>query len=129
MYRNCFDRLLPTSGVTDTTAEIVEPQPDGTVMVRYERNDRVIEVHVDEVAVNDVTLSLYRDGESVGDVLNDHGTAKTMFRAANQSNTDFVSVELPKPFVSRLLRVAEEEEITTTSAEATVAGYRRRVLE
>lgn len=115
--------------MTDTHAAIVDPRDDGTVMVRYERNDRVVEVTFDEVEVNDVTLSLYRDEESVGDILNDHGTAQTMFRAANQQGTDFVSVELPKSFVGRLLRVAEEESLVTTDDGATVAGYRRRVLE
>jgi hypothetical protein len=99
---------------------------DGRLLARVEAPDRVFEVSLDTVEATDVTLRLYRDGEQVGSIYNDHGTEKTMARLTVPGESDFIAVEVPKAFVAELLDAASEAGRVTD--EAAAEGYRLRVL-
>ena len=85
----------------------------------------VFEVTLDAVEVTDVTLRLRRDGEKVGSVHDDHGTAKTMAHLTTPGD-DFIDVEVPKSFVGELLDLAEE---TGRVADGDPETYRLRMLD
>lgn len=75
----------------------------------------------------DVTLRFLRDGEKVGSIYNDDGTERTMARlVAAGDTTDFISVEVPKEFVAKILDAASEADRVTD--ESAAEGYRLRVL-
>lgn len=99
---------------------------DGRLLARVEAPDRVFEVSLDTVEATDVTLRLYRDGEQVGSIYNDHGTEKTMARLTVPGDSDFIGVEVPKPFVAELLDVANETGRVQNPTDA--ASYRLRML-
>lgn len=111
----------------DDTQTVVR-EHDGRLLARMEADDRVFEVNLDEVDATDVTLRLYRDGEQVGSIYNDFGTAKTMARlTVPESDTgDFMGFEVPKSFVGDLLDLAVET--GRVRDEDAVDGYRLRVL-
>ncbi len=98
------------------------------MLARLEDTGRVFEVNFDSIEPTDVTLRFIRDGERVGSIYNDDGTKRTMARlTTDREGTDFISVEVPKEFVSRLLDAASEaDRITDTTM---LEGYRLRVLE
>jgi len=75
-----------------------------------------------------VTLRFIRDGERVGSIYNDDGTKRTMARLTTaREGTDFISVEVSKEFVAKLLdAAAEADRVTDTTA---LEGYRLRVLD
>lgn len=107
--------------------ETLVTEHGGRLLARLEAPDRVFEVNVDEVKATDVTLRLYRDGEQVGTVYNDFGTAKTMARLTVAGDAgDFIGVEVPKSFVRELLDLAVET--GRVRDEPAVEGYRLRVL-
>ena len=95
------------------------------LLARHETESMVFEVNLDAVEVTDVTLRLHRDGEKVGSIYNDYGTAKTMARLTTPGD-DFIGVEVPKSFVSQLLDLAEE---TGRVADGDPETYRLRMLD
>ena len=101
---------------------------DGRMLARIEETDRVFEVTFDSIEPTDVTLRFIRDTERVGNIYNDNGTKRTMAKLTTaREGTDFISVEVPKEFVAKLLdAAAEADRITDTTA---LEGYRLRVLD
>ncbi|MBO4247914.1 hypothetical protein IL252_08820 [Halomicrobium sp. IBSBa] len=100
---------------------------DGRLLARIEDDHMVFEVSFDRIEPTDVTLHFLRDGQQVGSIYNDDGTDRTMARlTVDGETTDFVGVEVPKEFVSRVLDIAEETGRVTD--ETALAGYRLRVL-
>ncbi|WP_018257042.1 hypothetical protein [Halomicrobium katesii] len=100
---------------------------DGRLLTRIEDDHMVFEVSFDRIEPTDVTLHFLRDGRQVGSIYNDDGTDRTMARlTVDRETSDFVGVEVPKEFVSRVLDVAEESGRVTD--ETALAGYRLRVL-
>ncbi|NLV09434.1 hypothetical protein GOC74_05775 [Halomicrobium mukohataei] len=100
---------------------------DGRLLARIEDDHMVFEVSFDRIEPTDVTLHFLRDGQQVGSIYNDDGTDRTMARlTVDSETTDFVGVEVPKEFVSRVLDIAEETGRVTD--ETALAGYRLRVL-
>jgi hypothetical protein len=107
--------------------ESVITEHDGQLLARIENDQMVFEVSFDELEPTDVTLRLYRDGQKVGSIYNDDGTARTMARlTTGREGDDFLGVEVPKSFVAELLDAAEESDRLTD--ETAAAGYRVRVL-
>ena len=102
-------------------------EQDGRMLARVESDDRIFEVTFDSIEPTDVTLRFLRDGERVGSIYNDDGTARTMARLTTaREGSDFISVEVPKAFVDDLLEAAgAADRVTDTPA---VEGYRLRVL-
>jgi len=102
-------------------------EQDGRMLARVESDDRIFEVTFDSIEPTDVTLRFLRDGERVGSIYNDDGTARTMARLTTaREGSDFISVEVPKAFVDDLLEAAvAADRVTDTTA---VEGYRLRVL-
>lgn len=99
----------------------------GRMLARIESDDRVFEVSFDAIEPTDVTLRFLRDDERVGSIYNDDGTSRTMARLTTaREGTDFISVEVPKPFVDDLLAAAVEADRVTD--ETAAEGYRLRVL-
>jgi hypothetical protein len=108
------------------TATVTEH--DGRVLARYETESMVFEVNFDAVEVTDVTLELFRDGDLIGAIYNDHGTEKTMGHLSTPGEDvgDFVGVEVPKSFVRELLDLAvDTDRVTDGDPEA----YALRVLD
>jgi hypothetical protein len=100
---------------------------DGRLLARIEDDDMVFEVTFDRLEPTDVTLHFLRDGQQVGSIYNDDGTQRTMARlTVAGDSSDFISVEVPKSFVERIVDTAEETGRVTD--EAALAGYRLRVL-
>ncbi len=99
---------------------------DGRILARYETPEMVFEVNTDAVEVTDVTLELYRDGDRVGAIYNDHGTEKTMAHLSTPGDGDFLGVEVPKSFVADLLDLAVE---TGRVTEGDPDAYALRVLD
>jgi len=100
---------------------------DGRMLARLEDTDRVFEVSFDSIEPTDVTLRFVRDGERIGSIYNDDGTARTMARLmTGRDSPDFISVEVPKEFVAELLDAAVESGRVTD--ETAAEGYRLRVL-
>ena len=107
--------------------ESVITEHDGQLLARIEDNRMVFEVSFDELEPTDVTLRFYRDGQKVGSIYNDDGTARTMARlTTGREGDDFLGVEVPKSFVAELLDAAEESDRLTD--ETAASGYRVRVL-
>lgn len=107
--------------------ETLVTEHDGRMLARLEADDRVFEVSFDTIEPTDVTLRFRRDGERVGSVYNDDGTARTMARLTTaREGTDFIAVEVPKSFVAELLEAAVAAGRVTD--EAAAEGYRIRVL-
>jgi hypothetical protein len=100
---------------------------DGRLFARLEADDRVFEVSFDTLDVTDVTLRFQRDGERVGSVFNDDGTARTMARLNVPGESDFVAVEVPKSFVANVVDAAEDTDRVENPER--LAGYRLRVLD
>lgn len=97
------------------------------MLARIESDDRVFEVNFESIEPTDVTLRFLRNGERVGSIYNDDGTARTMARlTTGRDGTDFIGVEVPKEFVAELLDAALETGRVTD--ESAVEGYRLRVL-
>lgn len=105
----------------------VVTEHENRLLVRFEDTSGVFEVTVDEIEVTDVTLRFHRDGEKVGSIYNDDGTNRTMARLTVPGETDFISVEVPKSFVSEILETAAESD--RISNPNRVEGYRLRVLD
>jgi len=99
---------------------------DGRLLARIEDDHMVFEVSFDELEATDVTLRFLRDGQKVGSVYNDDGTERTMARLTVPGETDFISVEVPKAFVERIVDTALETGRVTD--ETAIEGYRLRVL-
>jgi hypothetical protein len=100
---------------------------DERMLARIETDEFVFEVNFDTIEPTDVTLRFRRDGEKVGSIYNDEGTEKTMARLMTaREGTDFISVAVPKKFVSELLTAAVETGRVTD--ETAAEGYRLRVL-
>ena len=99
---------------------------DGRLLARIEDDQMVFEVTFDELEATDVTLRFRRDGEKVGSIYNDDGTERAMARLTVPGETDFISVEVPKEFVGRVLDTAVETGRVVD--ETAVEGYRLRVL-
>jgi len=107
--------------------ESVITEHDGRLLARIEDDRMVFEVSFDELEPTDVTLRFYREGEKVGSIYNDDGTARTMARlTTGRDGDDFIGVAVPKSFVAELLDAAEESGRVTD--ETAAAGYRVRVL-
>ena len=107
--------------------ETTVTEHDGRMLARVEATDRVFEVTFDSIEPTDVTLRFVRDGERVGSIYNDDGTARTMARlTTGRDGTVFISVEVPKAFVAELLEAAVENGRVTD--ETAAEGYRLRVL-
>jgi len=108
--------------------EVTIGEHDERMLARIEDTDRVFEVNFDSIEPTDVTLRFVRDGERVGSIYNDDGTSRTMARlTTGRDGTDFISVEVPKEFVAKLLdAAAEADRVTDTTM---LEGYRLRVLE
>jgi hypothetical protein len=100
---------------------------DDRLLARIEDDDMVFEVTFDRLEPTDVTLHFLRDGRQVGSIYNDDGTERTMARlAVAGDSSDFISVEVPKAFVERIVDTAQEAGRVTD--EAALEGYRLRVL-
>ncbi len=99
---------------------------DGRLLARIEDEHMVFEVSFDSLEATDVTLRFLRDGEKVGSIYNDDGTAKTMARLTVPGETDFIGVEVPKEFVAQVVDTALET--GRVADESAVEGYRLRVL-
>jgi hypothetical protein len=100
---------------------------DGRLLARIEDDHMVFEVNFDRIEATDVTLRFLRDGEKVGSIYNDDGTDRTMARlTVGEDSPDFISVEVPAEFVSRVLDVALETD--RVADKTAVEGYRLRVL-
>jgi len=99
---------------------------DDRLLARIEDDHMVFEVTFDTVEVTDVTLRFRRDGEKVGSIYNDDGTARTMARLTVPGDTDFIAVKVPKTFVAEILDAAAEAGHIENSE--MVEGYRLRVL-
>ena len=108
--------------------EVTIGEHDERMLARIEDTDRVFEVNFDSIEPTDVTLRFVRDGDRVGSIYNDDGTSRTMARlTTGRDGTDFISVEVPKEFVAKLLdAAAEADRVTDTTM---LEGYRLRVLE
>jgi hypothetical protein len=107
--------------------ESVITEHDERLLARIEDDRMVFEVSFDELEPTDVTLRFYREGEKVGSIYNDDGTARTMARlTTGRDGDDFIGVAVPKSFVAELLDAAEESGRVTD--ETAAAGYRVRVL-
>ncbi|SNR43715.1 hypothetical protein [Halorubrum vacuolatum] len=107
--------------------ETIVTEHAGHTLARLESADRIFEVSFDVLEPTDVTLRFRRDGERVGSIYNDDGTARTMARlTTNREGTDFIAVEVPKAFVAEILDAAIEHGRVTDRDAA--AGYRLRVL-
>ncbi len=107
--------------------ETIVAEQDEHMLARLESDDRVFEVSFDAIEPADVTLRFLRDGDRVGSIYNDDGTARTMARlTTGREGSDFISVEVPKTFVAELLDAAVEAGRVTD--ESAVEGYRLRVL-
>jgi hypothetical protein len=107
--------------------ESVITEHDGHLLARIEDDRMVFEVSFDELEPTDVTLRFYRDGQKVGSIYNDDGTARTMARlTTGRDGNDFIGVEVPKSFVADVLDAAAESGRLTD--ETAAAGYRTRVL-
>jgi hypothetical protein len=97
------------------------------LLARFEDDNRVFEVSFDSLEPTDVTLRFRRDGERVGSIYNDDGTSRTMARlTTNRDGTDFIGVEVPKEFVTKVLDAALDAGRVTD--ETAAEGYRLRVL-
>jgi hypothetical protein len=113
--------------VPNTGMDSVITEHDGLLLARIEDDRMVFEVSFDELEPTDVTLRFNRDGEKVGSIYNDNGTARTMARlTTGREGNDFIGVEVPKSFVTDVLDAAEESGRVTD--ETAAAGYRTRVL-
>lgn len=99
---------------------------DGHLLARIEDDHTVFEVSFDELEATDVTLRFRRDGEKVGSIYNDDGTQRTMARLTVPGETDFIGVEVPKPFVEKIIDTALET--GRVADETAIEGYRLRVL-
>lgn len=99
---------------------------DDALLARAESDEMVFEVTFDELVVNDVTLHFRRDGEKVGSVYNDDGTARTMAKL-EATGEDFLGAAVPKAFVAEVLAVAEDHE-RVSEGRSTPERYRLRVL-
>ena len=107
--------------------ETIVAEQDGLMLARIEDDDRVFEVSFESIEPTDVTLRFLRDGERVGSIYNDDGTARTMARlTTGRDGTDFIGVEVPKEFVAELLDAAVEA--GRVADESAAEGYRLRVL-
>lgn len=107
--------------------ETIVAERDGRMLARIEGEDRVFEVSFDALEPTDVTLRFRRDGERVGSIYNDDGTARTMARlTTGRDGTDFIGVEVPKEFVAEILDAALDAGRVTD--ESAAEGYRLRVL-
>jgi hypothetical protein len=100
---------------------------DGRVLTRLDSGDRVFEVSFDAIKPTDVPLRFLRDDVKVGSIYNDDGTDRMMARLTTAPDcTDFISVEVPKPFVVEVLDFAVRTDRVTD--ETAAEGYRLRVL-
>lgn len=107
--------------------ETIVAERDGRMLARIEGEDRVFEVSFDALEPTDVTLRFRRDGERVGSIYNDDGTARTMARlTTGRDGTDFIGVEVPKEFVAEILDAALDAGRVTD--ESAAEGYQLRVL-
>lgn len=74
-----------------------------------------------------MTLRFLREDSQVGSIYNDDDTTRTMARlTTGRDGTDFISVEVPKAFVSEVLDFAIKADRVTD--ETAAEGYRLRVL-
>lgn len=105
---------------------MIVDEVDGKLMARVEEDTHVFEVNFDSLKVKDVVLAFYNDGERVGSIYNDDGTKRTMARLETKGEEDFISVEVEKEFVAKIIDRATEEDMFTTE-ETSVEAYRTRL--
>jgi len=105
---------------------VLVTEHDGRLLARIEDDHMAFEVSFDELEATDVTLRFRRDGQTVGSIYNDDGTERTMARLTVPGETDFISVEVPKAFVTQIVDTAVET--GRVADETAIEGYRLRVL-
>jgi hypothetical protein len=74
-----------------------------------------------------VTLHFLRDGQKVGSIYNDDGTARTMAQL-EAAGEDFLGVAVPKSFVAEVLSAAVDAD-SVVEGRSTLERYRLRVLD
>jgi hypothetical protein len=105
---------------------IIANEVDGRLIAMVEENTHIFEVNLDSLKVKDVVLAFYNSGERVGSIYNDDGTKRTMARLETKGEEDFISVEVEKEFVSKILERAAKENMILTE-ETSVEAYRTRL--
>lgn len=96
------------------------------LMARIEEKSRIFEVNFDRLEIQDVTLSFHKDGKGVGSIYNDDGTERLMARLSTVGEEDFISTEVEKEFVEKILEKAEEEQMII-EADSTLKAYKTRI--